>query len=57
MELKTFNRVIDRIQIRVTEEERKKIQENADKYAKGSLSEWLRYAGQFLKPLEKDIKK
>jgi formylmethanofuran dehydrogenase subunit E len=41
--------------VKLTEEESALIQENANKYANGNFSEWVRYAAIQLKPKKKDI--
>lgn len=41
--------------VKLTGEEANLIQENANKYANGNFSEWVRYAAIKLKPKKKDI--
>lgn len=41
--------------VKLTEEESALIQENANKYANGNFSEWVRYAAIQLKPKKKDL--
>lgn len=54
--LKKQNRSILR-NVKVTPEEEIQIQENADKYADGNFSEWVRYAAINLKPKKRDLQK
>lgn len=44
------------LNFKATEAERKAIQANADKYAGGSISAWLRFAGTKCKPSRKDLR-
>lgn len=43
------------INLKITSAEREAIQKNADRYAGGNISKWLRYAGAHLKPISKDF--
>ncbi len=43
------------VNFKATSKEIKLIQENADKYAQGNYSAWLRYAGINFKPNKKDL--
>jgi len=49
------NRRRDSITIRVTETELKRLQEQADKYAGGNLSWWLRHAGAKYVPFKDEL--
>jgi uncharacterized protein (DUF1778 family) len=54
--LKTITTVEKRLlNLKVTDEERKLIKLNADKYANGNISEWVRYASLNFLPEEKDL--
>lgn len=50
--LKRVNRTILK-NVKVTPEEERIIQENADKFAGGNVSEWIRYSAMKLKPKKK----
>lgn len=43
------------INFKVDLEEHKQLQEQADKYAGGNLSEWLRFAGKHFKPSKEHL--
>ena len=45
MKVKPKNRLPHLVMIKVTDSQRKELQANADKYAEGNLSAWIRFAG------------
>ena len=54
-QVKKKKSITPQVNFKCTKEEKELLQKQADKYANGELSEWLRYAGLNCVPPAKDL--